>query len=102
MRIMMRSLRPSWRRVKASAVKRLSLAMRRWTKDFRRERERRKEAVLPTIVAEAAMNQLDTRQSLIMKCLLKSTTQPTHWETHTQIQQQSTDSSIQSKAGMTR
>jgi hypothetical protein len=58
MRIMTRSLRPSCLRVRASAAKRLSFAMRRWTMFLRNERERRKEAVLPAMVAEAAMNQL--------------------------------------------
>jgi hypothetical protein len=32
--------------------------MRRWTMFLRRERESRKEAVLPAMVAVAAMNQL--------------------------------------------
>jgi len=59
MRIIMRSFRPSCLRVRARAAKRVSFARRRWTMDFRRVRERRKEAVLPTIVAEAAMNHLE-------------------------------------------
>jgi len=58
MRIMTRSFRPSCLRVRARASNRLSFAMRRCTRDFRRERERRKEAVLPATVADAAMNQL--------------------------------------------
>lgn len=58
MRIMMRSLRPSCLSVSASAAKRLSLAMRRWTRFLSSERLRRKDAVLPATVAEAAMNQL--------------------------------------------
>ena len=57
-RIMMSSFRPSCLRVRARAAKRLSFATRRWTIDFRRERESRKDAVLPAMVAEAAMNQL--------------------------------------------
>jgi hypothetical protein len=36
----------------------VSCAMRRWTIDFRRVRDRRKDAVLPAIVAVAAMNHL--------------------------------------------
>jgi hypothetical protein len=58
MRIMTRSFRPSCLRVRARASKRLSFAMRRWTRFFKSERERRKEAVLPAMVADAAMNQL--------------------------------------------
>jgi hypothetical protein len=57
-RIITRSLRPSCLRVSARAAKRVSFARRRWTMDFRRVRERMKEAVLPTMVAEAAMNHL--------------------------------------------
>ena len=57
--IMTRSLRPSCFSVRDNAAKRLSFAIRRWTILFKRLRERIKETVLPTIVALAAMNQLD-------------------------------------------
>lgn len=55
---MTRSLRPSCLRVRARAAKRVSFAMRRVTMLRSRVRESRKEAVLPAMVALAAMNHL--------------------------------------------
>jgi len=57
-RYMMRSLRPSCLRVNERAAKRVSFATRRWTMVLRSVRERRKDAVLPAMVALAAMNHL--------------------------------------------
>jgi len=57
-RIMTRSFRPSCLRVKESAAKRESCAIRRWTSGRRSVRERRKEQVLPMTVAVETMNQL--------------------------------------------
>jgi len=44
--------------VRARAAKRVSFSIRRWTRDFKMDRESRKDAVLPTMVAVAAMNHL--------------------------------------------
>ena len=49
---------PSCLRVRERAAKRLSWAARRVTKDAKKYREERKEAVLPRIVAIATMSQL--------------------------------------------
>lgn len=89
-RIMTRSFIPSCFNVRASAAKRLSLAINRWTMFFKMLRERRNDAVLPATVALAAINHLHV--SAHNNQVREET--PTRWETHKQNQPWSSKLSI--------